>query len=75
MAADSLAMESQNRAVKAMLEATQHQCALREAEIKALQATVAQHENTIRQAEEKARTDEIVRFDLIFIFASNDGIF
>ena len=75
MAADALALDTQQRALKAMLEASQAcddvmytmthacqaQCMQREAEIAVLQSTVADQQSAIAAAELKAQADEIVR--------------
>ena len=56
---------AQHRVLKNMLEATQTQCAAREADIVRLQGIVAQQEVAIAQAEAKARADEIIRHDTL----------
>jgi predicted GTPase len=65
MAADSLAMESQHRALKAVLEASQATCARHEEHIAQLKGTIATQANTIEQAEQKAHADEAIRFGII----------
>ncbi len=61
MAGDALALETQYRTTKTLLEASRAESQCKSQEIKRLEAIIAARDLTIQQAEHKAQEDEIIR--------------